>query len=291
MRIIAFALFLLTLLPLGAMASEEIRILEEVSASARQTQPDLQNYRVEIVTEKVAAMISAMTLNIPADMPRPVVPRIFKYWSRQPFASAIVAEGQDIFPYMQEMVDRFSAELAVELRSLLLPPSRAEARSRLMKNARLSRVSMDVGSQQLISISIEFADPTDLNRAFYEEGLGLPQKGITKLRFDVNPSSMRVQRLDIRSLDSPTHTVEIRYAHKDKAPFPEKIIVSSPDGQIDERFTIEFSNVENFSLPIKQTRVIKRGDEAVETIHVEFRNYQLNTALPANVLKILQHRP
>jgi len=285
-RLLCLLIFAL-LLPAGALASEEIALLEELSVTPLVQQPGLRTYRVEVMTETISEMLGAMTANIPENMPRPKTPKIVKYWSADPSGSVFIAEGSETFPYMQEMVDRFSSELAVNINSFFLPPSKAQARAKRLEGTRLSKSSMELGESLIQSVSIEFPSPASLDGAFYGEGLELPQDGIVKLRFDIARDPLRIIRMDIFLADGQPRMLEMRFTRREDDLLPEEIRISNPAGSIDDRFYMRFASVSGFMLPTEQRRVLNRSG-AKEEMLVEFRDYAVNEPLPGSVLKKIQ---
>lgn len=286
MRLFILLLLLALCLPEPSPAAFDPALLEEVSRSYARLQPGLDTYQVDLETAQIEVMLSRMTANMPPEMPRPKVPTLRKYWVRQPGAMLIRAEGQNVFPYMQQMVERFSREFALELRSLFLPVQEAENRRLLLRKAEVRTFEAQLGETRTLSVEIDFAAPTDLGQAFYAEGLELPRQGVTRLTLDLDPDLDILRRMEISAVDSPRFSVEIRHRDIPPGQLPGEILITTPDGRIDERFLTTFDTIDGFRLPVEQVHSIERPGRH-ETISVRFRNYRINIPLPADVLRQL----
>ncbi len=284
---ILLAIFLA--LPAAVAAESGSLALETVSRTYAATQPGLKTYQVTVQTSKFAQMIEQMTANMPANLPRPTQPLLRKYVSRETGASIIRAEGQNVFPYMQEMVGRISNELAIELRTQFLPQQAAERRRKAIAQARVVSSETRLDNSRTLTVEIHFDPPGDLDGAFYGAGLDLPQQGVKELVFDLDPDANILKRLEITLADGQLQVVELRHRLVEGGYLPREIRITTPDGKIDDHVTTTFAEVKGFWLPRQQIRTILRPGRT-ETITVNFTDYRLNTPLPPEVLQQLQSR-
>jgi len=270
-------LMLLLLLPLAvpAWGAGEIQTLEKVARAYSIGQPGLQGYRVTVTTDKITQMLDQMTASLPADAPRPPQPEVVKYWSRSADKSIIRAEGENVFPYMQELVQRFSGQFALDLRSFLLPATRSGDRALLLQNAEVKGSENRIGEVRLLSLTIDFGAPVDLQGAFYGDGLDLPQKQIRRLAIDLDLDLEVVKRIEIAPIGGTPITVEVRHLAVKAGQLPEEILITAPDGSVDDRFQTSFDLIDGFWLPVKQVRTLHRG-ERQERMEVTFSNYRIN---------------
>ncbi len=281
-KIPCLVLFLAALFPIKVHAGVDPAPLEEVSQRNAALQPGLENYQARVETTKFADMLRQMTANMPPELPRPETPVLRKYWDRSTGATLIRAEGVNVFPYMQEMVRRFSAEFAVELRSLFLPASMVGARRALLEGATGTSSETLMEKQRLLTLQISFPAPVDLKGSFYGEGLDLPQRQVRQLLLDIDPERDLLRRLEIVTADGKRVAAEIRYQERKGEAFPQEVRITAPDGSIDDLFVTTFCEVEGFLLPLRQEREISRPDRK-ETITVSFSEYRVNISIPVEI--------
>lgn len=272
--------------PVLGTAADDISLLEKVARSSAAGQSGLQSYQVTVETAKIQQMLTQMTANLPADAPRPPTPKVRKYWHRARGESLIRAEGGNVFPMMQEMVQRFSGEFAIDLRSFLLPRAQAEKRGQLISKASVKQSDNQVANRRIVSFTLKFSEPTAIGKAFYGAGIDLPRERVERLVFDVDPERLMVNRIEISVAGNVPITMEIRYRELAGGFVPEVIRVTSPDGNLDDRFQTEFVEVEGYWLPERQLRETRHGDQE-KVMEVIFRNYQVNAAMPDDVLRLL----
>lgn len=272
--------------PLVATAADESSLLERVARSYASGQPGLQNYQVTVETAKIQQMLAQMTANLPADAPRPPTPTIRKYWHRASGESIIRAEGGNIFPMMQEMVKRFSGEFALDLGSFLLPLSEAEKRQQLINKASVKQSDNQMASGRIVSISLQFSEPVEIGQAFYGIGIDLPREHVERMVFDIDPERLVINRIEISVASAVPITMELRHRELAGDLIPEVIHVTSPDGNLDDRFQTDFTDVGGYWLPVRQLRQTRHGDRET-TMEVTFRDYQVNGTIPSNVLRLL----
>lgn len=270
--ILALSLLLL-LLPVTAPAQPSL--IEEVSATYADAQPGLESYQVELKTAKIGEMIARMTANMPADMPRPAEPKLLKFW-RRGIGSTVRASGA-VMPNMQQMINRFSEQFAVDLDRFFFPPDQVAPRSALIAAAQVKSADTQIATETLHSVELTFAAPVTLSGAFYGSGLDLPQTGITRLEFDIDPKHKLLRQMVIDSEAGPQLTIDIRHKEFAGDSFPTEIRITSPDGKIDDHFVTTMDKVSGYYLPVRQVRNIHRPGET-EEMQVEFLNYKLTTA-------------
>ena len=64
---------------------------------------------------------------MPSDVPRPERPELMKFWNRKS-GTVIRSTTTTAFPYMQQMINRFSQRFAIDLGSLFLPAEKEAER-------------------------------------------------------------------------------------------------------------------------------------------------------------------
>ncbi len=282
MKIWASLIATILLINSPAIAAVDPSSLERVSRTYADSQPELKTYQVTLETDKTADMIARMTSNMPPDLPRPSAPTLRKYASRASDLALVRAEGPEVFPYMQELVERVSRELIVELRTLFLPPRGAARRQELLKQARVRTSESRLGDTRTQTIEIRFKTPVDLQGAFYEQGLELPQSDVKALTFDLDPDLNILKNLEIATSPGLPLLVELRHLPIDGGYLPREIRITTPNGQIDDHFVTTFQEIGGFWLPEQQTRTIRRA-EHTETITVTFVKYKINKPLPIDI--------
>ena len=264
---------LLFLVPVSAFAQPSL--IETVSSKYADAQPNLESYRVELKTDKIKEMIARMTANMPQDMPRPSEPQLIKSW-RRGMGSTVRANGT-VMPNMQQMINRFSQQFAIDLDRFFFPPEEVDKRTALLKAADAKSADTQIGTETLHNLELTFAQPATISGAFYGIGLDLPQTGITRLEFEIDPKKKLLRQMIIESEKSPQLTVMIRHTEFEGEEFPIDIRITSLDGKIDEHFITTMESISGFYLPTKQHRTIRRPGLSEEML-VEFLNYEIEAA-------------
>ncbi len=279
-------LLLLLALPLPARAGFDPALLEQIGSNYRSSQPGLETYAVTVSTPKVGEMIAQMTTNLPADVPRPETPLLTKYWSRAVMASIVLAEGKNLLPTMREMVERFSREFAVDLPLSLFPPSRATDRAAWLKQGTVEVTETRLDGHRRLGVRLSFAQPVNLDGAFFGRALPVPQQNLTELNFDLDPDLELLYQVDFVSAANQHISMEIRHQELSGKMLPTELRVTSPDGRIDDHLLTEMGRIQSFWLPVRQLRSSIRP-ERKETVTVTFSGYRLNLPLPPAVLQRL----
>lgn len=272
--------------PFCLLASDDLAILEAVVAANQKVQPGLEHYLVTVETSRIQEMMSRMTSGIPADMAPPPTPTITKFWQRNG-KSIVYSQEARTAPYVEKMVKQISSNLAIELNEMLLPPDKAEQRLALVKDAAIKSSEVALADSLIKRLEISFNQPTDLDGAFYVNGMRLPQKQIKSLVFDIETKSETVTELILVTGDGLQLTLEIRYLDATGGRIPERFQITSPGGKIDDHFKVKFVEVEGFLLPASMHRVIRRP-ELQEDLEVFFIDYQVNQPIPEDVQIQLQ---
>lgn len=272
--------FILTA-PTFLLADDNLAILENVVSANAQTQPDLQNYQVTVETSRIEELMSSMTSGMPADVEPPPPPVIIKFWQRNG-QGVIFARQEALSSYVEKMVNRLSANLAIELHEMILPAAQSENRRRLVKEAKVMSSEVSVADQLIHRLEITFTKPTDLDGAFYVSGMRLPQKQVNSLTFDIDTRTNTVNELNIAVADGLQLTVEIHYLEVNGGHIPERFQITSPDGKVEDIFEAKLAKVDNFVLPTSMLRTIRRP-ELQETLEVFFKDYQINQPIPEDI--------
>jgi hypothetical protein len=273
--------FLILTTPTILFANDDLAVLENVVAANALTQPELQNYLVTVETSRIEEMMSNMTAGMPADIKPPTPPVIVKFWQRNG-EGLVFAKKETLTPYVEKMVNRLSANLAIELYEMILPANQADARQALIKNAKLKSSEVSLAEQLIQRLEITFNKPTDLNGAFYVSGMRLPQKQINTLSFDINTRTNTVSEMSLSVEGGLQLTVEIRYREVAGGYLPERFQITSPDGKVEDIFKATLAEVGNFVLPTSMLRTINRP-ELQEKLEVFFKDYQLNQPIPEDI--------
>lgn len=273
--------FLILTIPSLLFAADDLAILESVVATNERVQPGLQNYLATVETTRIEEMMSRLTKGIPPDVKPPPPPVINKFWQREG-KGLVYASNAQLAPYVDRMVQQISANLAVELNEMLLPPERAGQRRDLVKGAKITASDVALADKLIHHLEINFSQPTDLDQAFYVSGMRLPQKQIKSLIFDVDGTTGMINELEIVAVDDLQLTVEIRYIEAPGGHIPERFKVTSPDGKIDDLFEVKFITVDGYLLPSSMLRTIRRPD-LQEDLEVVFKNYRVNQPMPADI--------
>ncbi len=274
-------LFLILTTPAILFANDDLTVLEKVVAANALTQPELQNYLVTVETSRIEEMMSNMTAGMPEDVKPPAPPVIVKFWQRNG-EGLVFAKKETLTPYVEKMVNRLSANLAIELYEMILPADQADARQALIKNAKLKSSEVSLAEQLIQRLEITFNKPTDLNGAFYVSGMRLPQKQINTLTFDIDTRTNTVNEMSLTVEGGLQLTVEIRYRAVTGGHIPERFQITSPDGKVEDIFEATLAEVDNFVLPTSMLRTINRP-ELQETLEVFFKDYQLNQPIPEDI--------
>jgi len=274
-------LFLILTTPGILFANDDLTVLEKVVAANALTQPELQNYLVTVETSRIEEMMSSMTAGMPEDVKPPAPPVIVKFWQRNG-EGLVFAKKETLTPYVEKMVNRLSANLAIELYEMILPADQADARQALIKNAQIKSSEVSLAEQLIQRLEITFNKPTDLNGAFYVSGMRLPQKQINTLTFDIDTRTNTVNEMSLTVEGGLQLTVEIRYRAVTGGHLPERFQITSPDGKVEDIFEATLAEVDNFVLPTSMLRTINRP-ELQETLEVFFKDYQLNQPIPEDI--------
>lgn len=280
-RLFALLPLLASVLLLGA-ADPGLVALERVAEASATLQPGLNHYQCRVTSSKMNELLAQMTAAMPADMPRPPLPAIRRYWVRSPRLVVIRAEDGQVLPYMQQMVQRFSTAFALDPLAVLLPPSAAARRAALLQQAKVKVAESRLDQMRTQTIHIKFPAPVDLDGAFYGGGLELPQKQVASLVFDLDPDKQTVERLEIVSATGKRLLAEPRYRQTSGGYLMEELRTTSPDGQIDDHLQTSFAKVDGFLLPVRQVRTVRRPQRQ-ETITVSFSEFRLNAPLPGDL--------
>ena len=274
-------LFLILTTPAILFANDDLTVLEKVVAANALTQPELQNYLVTVETSRIEEMMSSMTAGMPEDVKPPAPPVIVKFWQRNG-EGLVFAKKETLTPYVEKMVNRLSANLAIELYEMILPADQADARQALIKNAQIKSSEVSLAEQLIQRLEITFNKPTDLNGAFYVSGMRLPQKQINTLTFDIDTRTNTVNEMSLTVEGGLQLTVEIRYRAVIGGSIPERFQITSPDGKVEDIFEATLAEVDNYVLPTSMLRTINRP-ELQETLEVFFKDYQLNQPIPEDI--------
>jgi hypothetical protein len=282
MRLLSLLLVLLAVTASPSFATDELGYLEALSRHYADSQPELRTYVVEVKTSKLQEMIREMTANMPADLPRPVSPTLKKYWSRDAGQSLIHMEVEQPFPYMAEMVRRFSDRFNIDLKTFFLPPEGRGMREDLLKKATVKNFESRIEDSRNLHISLEFPEPTDIGEAFFRRGLRIPHTDILSVAFDLDPEQELLRRIEIITSSDVRYAVEIRHLDLKTGHVPQDIRLTTADGTVDDRLITTFAESGGFLLPTRQVRTLRRNNRT-QTIAVEFLDYRINIDLPPSV--------
>jgi hypothetical protein len=250
-------------------------------AAGERVQPELQNYLTTIETARIEELMARLAQDAPPDVKPPPSPVIKKFWQRNGKGLVYAGNAQQR-PAFENTDQQLFADLAVDLNNILLPPERAGQRRELVKGAKITLSDVALADNVIHRLEITFTQPTSLEQAFYADGIGLPQKQIKALVFDVNGSTGTVNELGILADNELQLTVEIRYIEVPGGQIPERFKVTSPDGKIDDLFTTRFTGIDGFTLPLSTQRTIRRPDLQEDT-EVLFKNYRINQQIPEDL--------
>jgi len=273
--------FLTLTIPSFLFAADDLAILESVAAAEKRVQPELQNYLVTVETTLDEETEAHLTENLPPEVKPPLPPVINKFWQRKG-GGLVYASNTQMAPDVEKMVRQISADLSSELNEVLLPPERAGQRRDLVKGAKITMSDVALTDKLIHHLEIMFAQPTNLDQAFYANVLHLPQKQIKTLVFDVDGTSGTVNELGIVTDDNLQLIVEIRYIEVPDCHIPERFKVTSPDGKVDDLLEIQFTNVDGFRLPSRMLHTLRRPD-LQENLEVLFKNYRINQQISLDI--------
>lgn len=276
------AMFFFSLaIPSCLFADDNLKILETVVAANQKVQPGLNNYLAIVETSRIEEMMAKLTSGMPSDVKPPPTPVITKFWQRN--GKGVVFSRQvQIAPYVEQMIDKVSTHLAIELNEMLLPAEQAEQRLKLVQGADIKSSEVALADSLIHRLDISFKNPTDLDQAFYVRGVRLPQKQIRSLTFDIDAKTNTISELGLITDNGLQLTLEIRYIEVAGGHIPERFRITSPDGKVDDSFEVKFTEVESFILPASMQRIIRRP-ELQEDLEVFFKNYQVNQPIPEDI--------
>lgn len=277
--------FLILTIPSLLFAAADLTALESVVAASERVQPGLQNYLATIETSRIKEMMATLAKDLPSDVKPPSPPVIKKFWQRKG-KGLVYASSTQLAPNVEKMVQQISAALAIELNEMLLPPERAGQRQALVKGAKITSSDVALADKLIHHLEITFAQPTDLDQAFYVNDMRLPQNQIRSLAFDIDSTSETINELKIVADNGLQLTVETRYIEVAGGHMPERFKVTSPDGKIDDLFEVKFTDVEGYLLPSSILRTIRRPD-VQESLEILFKDYRVNQPIPVDLLNSL----
>lgn len=267
--------------PSFLFASNNLDVLEQVAKANQQVQPGLQNYLATVETSRIEEMMANLTSGMAVEVQPPPPPVINKFWQRNG-KGLVFARQTGLTSYVEKMVQKISANLAIELNEMLLPFAQAEQRGNLVKDAKIKSSEVALADNLIYRLEITFTKPTDLNEAFYVNGMRLPQKQINSLIFDIDTRTNTISEMNLITDSGLQLTVEIRYIAVAGGFIPERFQVTSPDGRIDDQFQVKFAEIDGYLLPASMLRVIRRpGLE--ENLEVFFKDYQINQPTPEDI--------
>jgi len=273
--------FLILTIPSLLFAADDLAILESVVAARQRVQPELQNYLATVETTLIEEIMARLTEELPSDVKPPPPPVINKFWQRKG-GGLVYASNAQMTLYVEKVIQQVPANLAIELNEMLLPTERAEQRRELVKGAKITESDVALADKLIHHLEITFAQPTDLEQAFYADGLRLPQKQIKTLVFDVDGTTGTVNELSIVAEDKLRLIVEIRYIEVANGHIPERFKVTSPDGKVDDLFEIQFTAIDGLLLPSRVLSTMRRPG-LQEDLEVLFKNYRINQPIPLDI--------
>jgi hypothetical protein len=285
--LVVLIFFILTT-PTILSANDNLAVLEKVVSANAQTQPGLQNYQVTVETSRIEEMMTSMTAGMPADVTPPAPPVIVKFWQRNG-EGLVFAKQESLSSYVEKMVKRLSANMAIELHEMILPAAQTESRRKLLKTAKVKSSEVSLADQLIQRLEITFNKPTDLNGAFYVSGMRLPQKQVNSLTFDIDTKTNTVNELLITVDNGLQLTVEIRYLEVVGGYIPERFQITSPDGKVEDIFETTLAEVDNFVLPTSMLRTIRRP-QLQEKLEVFFKDYQINQPISEDIQTRLKEK-
>ena len=273
--------FLILIVPTLLFAAADLTALESVVAANQRVQPGLQNYHATIETSRIGEMMGHLAKDLPPDVNPPAPPVINKFWQRRS-KGRVYTDSPQLVPNIEKMVQQISSDLAIELNEMLLPPERAGQRQALVKGAKITSSDVALADKLIHHLEITFAQPTDLDQAFYVNAMRLPQQQVRSLVFDVDSTNDSLNELGIVADNGLQLTVEIRYIKVAGGHLPERFKVTSPDGKIDDLLEAKFTDVDGYLLPSSILRTIRRPD-LQENLEILFKDYRVNQPIPVDL--------
>jgi len=283
MKIIVPLLFALLWTAPVAGAEFDPAPIEAVAAAYAEVQPGLERYQAVIETDRIAEILREMTAGIPPDLPRPTPPTLHLNWSRATGETTISAAHPQPFPTMQEMIRHFSRKFALDMPGLFLPLRGAAERHRLLKTAEVKVTESQLGATRSMTIGATFSAPVALDGAFYHRALSLPQQGIISLSMDFDPIQKVLRRLELGTASGQRLTAELRHLPCRGGFLINEVLITSPDGRVDDSLKITFAEVSGYLLPARQESTSRRpeGEERTTVTFVGHRVNAPQTASPA----------
>jgi hypothetical protein len=277
----AILAILILILPNLLCAEGNRTVLESVASASRQTQPGLRSYLVTVETPQINEMMSSTISGMPVDVSSPGPPVVAKFWQRNG-KSLVFARPDMLSPSVEPIFKQISTDLAVELDQMILPFSMTEQRLELMKDAGVKLSEVLLADNLIQRLEISFGQPTDLAEAFYADSLHLPQKKVLSLSFDIDTGTRTVGELRMVTERGLHLMMEIRYVEVPGGHIPERFLITSPDGKVDDRIEVKFVEVNGFTLPASMLHVIRRP-ELQKSVEVFFKNYHVNEPVPEDI--------
>lgn len=268
-------------------AGAETRSLERVARAYAVAQPGLQSYRVTLDIDRLNQALEQWNAGLPSAAPQLEPPTVIKYWSRAVEKSLVHVAGATVAPLVAKLVEQSSAVLTIDLRSFLLPVDKAGERARLLENCRIVRSEHQFGQARIERLAIEFPGPTDLNGAFYGTGLAIPQRQVRRLVFEIDLSLETVRHIEVMTSPAELRIVELRHYDIREGQLLSEVMVTSPDGTVDDRFKLLFDLVAGFWLPVRLYHSSLAGTEN-QMLYVKFLDYEVNSGLPEGIRRQLQ---
>ena len=90
--------FLACLLLIPSTTFADTTLIEKVAQTYASGQSELNTYQSIVNTDQVGIMLARMTTNMPDDAPRPQVPELRKFWSRETGRTVILPMGNTASP-------------------------------------------------------------------------------------------------------------------------------------------------------------------------------------------------
>lgn len=246
--------------------------------------PGLKSYKCNVKTSQFDIIMNKMTASMPKDMPRPERPQLRKYWHHKK-GMAVLLEGKNVFPYMQEFSKKMVSQFALELNGYFLPLDKKKERDILLNSAKKSTEL----KEKDVLLTIEFNNPIFVDGLFYKTGLPIPVEEVKSIAFTIEKDSGLIKKMNVLSGKDNIVTYEItaNYEKKNNHNLISVLKLTSNDNSISAEFKTEFARIDKYYLPVKQTRMIdgKNITEEQKTITVEFSDYLLNKRIPEKVYK------
>lgn len=245
--------------------------------------PKLKSYKCDVKTSQFDIMMKKMTSSMPPDMPRPERPHLKKYWHYKK-GMAIVLEGKNVFPYMQDFSKKMVSQFALELNGYFLPIDKKKIREELLKK---TKNYVEIKNESIF-LNIEFDKPAEIDNIFYKGGLPLPTEKIKSISFQLDKETNLIKKMVVKEMkDNKEVIYELStvYERRDKHNLLTKLILTTDDNSIKAEFYTEFGKFNGYYLPVKQIRIIDGKDipEEQKNITVEFSGYLLNKNIPSKV--------